>query len=320
MSFHKNLRGLDLHAPTNELIENGTGGNLSALRVVRLNGMGTVYPQVAVADPNNYDNFGIVHYDIATGKVGYVCCFGFMFEIDTSAWAVGTTLYSDNSGYLSSSANGGIVAYVIKQDAAKGVLYVVSESRDNINAISWKTDGNNGIDELVSFLGTTDAHDLRIRTDNQLRASFSKDGRFALGPDLTSPLGHFHQKSHVGFTGSGLRQETYSVTTNSTSSQVAFAIPIDQNTAVKIEFSAIGRISDGSGRAGFKRIGLFYRENSNVQIQRFWQTEFTEKSLPGFDVSYSMGVNEVTMYVKSPTGTETYWTGHVKIEAVGTDT
>jgi len=64
---------------------------------------------------------------------------------------------------------------------------------------------------------------------------------------------------------------------------------------------------------------LFYRENSNVQIQRFWQTEFTEKSTTGFDVSYTMGVNEVTMYVKSSTATSTYWTGHVKIEAVETD-
>jgi hypothetical protein len=154
MSFHKNLRGLDLHAPTNELIENGTGGSLSALRVVRLDGMGTVYPKVVVADPSNYDNFGVVHYDIAAGKVGYVCAFGFMFEIDTSAWAVGTSLYSDNSGNLSTSMNGGIVAYVVKQDAQFGVLYVVTNAKDNVNAVAWKTDGNNGINELISFLGT----------------------------------------------------------------------------------------------------------------------------------------------------------------------
>ncbi len=320
MGLHKNLRGLDLHAPTNELVENGSGSTLPAMKVVRLDGMGTVYPKIQVADPDNYSNFGIVHYPIEPGKAGYVCAFGFMFEVNTSAWSVGTNLYADASGNLSHMVNGGIVAYVIKQDAEFGVIYVVTEQADDVNSVSWRLQGNNGINELVSFLGTTDAADLRIRTNNQLRGIFTKDGRFALGPDLTEPLNHFHQKSHGGFTGSGVRQETYSLVTNSSTSQVAFSVPIEQNSAVKIEFSAIGRVSDGSARAGFKRIGLFYRENSNVQIQRFWQTEFTEKSDPGFNVSYTMGVNEVTMYVKSSTGAETYWTGHVKIEAVGTDT
>lgn len=319
MSSHKNLRGLDLHAPSNELVENQTGSTLTKMRVVRLDDMGVVYPKVAVADPSNYTNFGIVAFDILPTKVGYVTCFGFMFELDTSAWPVGTDLYSDASGNLQTIADGGIVATVIKQDANFGVLYVVAEGNGNVNSVSWRLSGNNGIDELVSFLGTTDAHDMRIRTNNQLRAIFTANGRFALGPDLTTPSNHFHQKSHTGFSGSGLRTETYSLSTNANTSQVAFTVPITQNSAVKVEFHATGRVSDGSGRAAFKRIGLFYRETSNVQIQRYWQTEFTEKSDTGFDVSYSMGVNEVTMYVKSSTATSTYWTGHVKIEAVETD-
>lgn len=319
MSFHKNLRGLDLHAPSNELVENQSGSTLTKLKVVRLDGMGTIYPKVALADPAIYSNFGIVAFDIATTKVGYITAFGFMFDIDTSAWPVGSELYSDASGNLSTLANGGIVATVIKQDANFGVLYVTAESNTSIGSVSWRLDGNNGIDEAVNFLGTTDAKDLRFRTNNLFRGIIDKNGRFGLGPDIEVPLSHFHQKSHVGFSGSGLRQETYSLATNSMVNEVAISIPIAQNSAVKIEFHATGRVSDGSARAAFKRIGLFYREASNVQIQRFWQTEFTEKSGPGFDVSYSMGVNEVTMYVKSATATSTYWTGHVKIEAVETD-
>ena len=319
MSLHKNLRGLDLHAPSNELIENGTGSTLTKMQVVRLDGMGTIYPKVVPADPGAFTNFGIVAYDILPGKVGYVTALGFMFELDTSAWAVGTELYSDGSGNLTPLAAGGVIATVIKQDPEFGVLYVVAEGNSDVNSVSWRLDGNNGINELLNFLGTTDAKDLRIRTNNLFRGIMDKNGRFGLGPDLLVPANHFHQKSHTGFAGSGLRQETYSLSTNATTQQVAFTIPIAQNSAVKIEFHATGRISDGSGRAAFKRIGLFYREASNVQIQRFWQTEFTEKSASGFDVSYSMGVNEVTMYVKSSTATSTYWTGHVKIEAVETD-
>lgn len=319
MSSHKNLRGRDLHAPTNELVENGTGSTLTQLKVVRLNQMGTVYPRVILADPNNRINFGVVQDDIKPGKAGYVCCFGFMFEIDTSPWTVGTVLYSDDSGNLTDQVNGGIVAYVIRQDAEFGVLYVVTEPANTVNSTSWRLNGNNGIDELISFLGTTDAADLRIRTNNVLRAVFSKDGRLGLGPDLTNPESHFHQKSHTGYTGSGLRQETYSVKTTSTTPQVAKSIPMAQNTMLKVEFTAIGRLADGTGRAVFKRTGVFFREGSNIQILRFWQTDVTEKTSPDFNVTYTLGVNELVLNVKSASGQETYWTGSVKIEAVGTD-
>jgi len=319
MSAHKDLRGRDLHAPSNELIENGSGSALTPLKVVRLNGMGTVYPSVIVADPGAHDNFGVVQSTINSAKPGYVCCFGFMFEQDTSAWSPGTILYSDASGNLSTSPLGGIVATVIKQDAEFGVLYVTVDAGNDVDSISWRLEGNGGIDELTHFLGTLDAADLRIRTNNLLRGIFDKNGRFGIGPDLEEPLNHFHQKSHVGFEGSGLRQETYSLTTNSSTPEVAFSVPINQNSAVKIEFHTIGRISDGSGRSAFKRTGLFFREVSNVQIQRFWQTDLTEKSNANFNVSYTMGVNEVTFYVKSSSGLPTYWTGHVIIEAVNTD-
>lgn len=319
MSSHKNLRGKDLHAPTNELVENGTGSVLTKLKVVRLNQMGTVYPRVVVADPNNRINFGVLQDDIAVGKAGYACAFGFMFEQDTSPWTVGTILYSDDSGNLTDQINGGIVAYVIRSDAEFGVLYVVTEQASNINSTSWRLRGNNGIDELISFLGTTDAADLRIRTNNILRMTITKDGRIAMGPDLLLPLNHLHQKSHLGYTGSGIRQETYSLNTTSATPQTAFSIPIEQNSTIRVEFTALGRVSNGSGRAVFKRTGVFFREGSNVQISRFWQTDETEKSDPNFNVTYQLGVNELILLVKSSTGVETYWTGSVKIEAVGTD-
>lgn len=319
MSEHRKLRGADLHAPSNELVENGTGSILTKLKVVRLNQMGAVYPRVVVADPNNRITFGVVLDDIKPGKAGFVCCFGFMFEVDTSPWVVGTILYSDDSGNLTDQINGGIVGYVIRQDADFGTIYVVTEQSNDTNSVSWRLRGNNGVDELISFLGTTDAADLRIRTNNILRAVVTKDGRFGLGPGLDTPLNHFHQKSHTGFDGSGLRQETYSLSTNSTSAQSAFSIPIAQNTVVKVEFTAIARQANGTGRAVFKRTGIFYREGSNVQIQRFWQTDITEKSDSNFNVTYSLGVGDLGLNVKSAVGTETYWTGHVKIEAVGTD-
>lgn len=319
MSAHNRLVGRDLHAPSNQTVENKTGSTIGALKVVRLNGMGTAYPKVALADPNIYVNFGITWDVIPNNKTGLIACFGFMFEVDTSAWAPFTNLYSDASGNLTTTPLGGIVAQVVKQDADTGILYVVTEQADNVNSVSWRLEGNLGTDPLVNFLGTGDNKPLRIRTNNQQRMVIDENGRLGLGPDILAPANHFHQKTHTGFAGSGLRQETWSVKTQADTSQLAFTVPIAQNSVVKVEFHAIGRVANGSGFGVFKRTATFYRANSNVQTPRVWQSDYTEKTATGFDVSYSMSVSEVTIYVKSPVILDTYWTGHVEIEAVQTD-
>lgn len=313
MSAHSRLTGKDLHAPSNQTIENRSGSTIPKMKVVRLDGMGTALPKAVLADPNQYVNFGVTWDDIPNNRTGQVACFGFMFEMDTSAWAPLTKLYSDASGNLVTTPVGGIVAEVIKQDAETGILYIVTEQADSVNSVSWRLEGNSGTNPATNFLGTIDARPMRIRTNSQHRAVLDENGRFGIGPDLLNPESLLHLKSHTGFTGSGTQMNTYSVITNSNTEEVAYTIPIAQNSVVKVNFHALGRVSDGSGRAAFERIGLFYREASNVQLQRVWQTQFTDKSDNGFDVSYSMDVNSVTIYVKSSTNTTTYWTGHVEV-------
>jgi len=317
--LHSRLRGRDLHAPTNELVENQSGGNIGALKVVYLTGQGNAYPKVALANPALYLNFGITYDPINNTKSGSVCVFGFMFEVDTSPWPPFTLLYSDNMGNLSTVQNGGIVAQVIKQDADDGILYVTTEANSSVNQISWLLTGNSGLDDSLNFIGTQDSKDLRIRTNNTHRALFDKNGRFGLGPDILVPLNHFHQKTHTGFSNSGLRQETFSLTTAANTPQPLIAVPINQNSVVKVQITVFARAADGSGRAIFTRTGLFYRENSNVQIQREWQTDFTDKSDMNYNISYTLGVNQVQINVKSAVSTDTYWTGHIQIEALETD-
>lgn len=318
--LHNRLRGRDLHAPTNELVENQSGTNIGALKVVYLSGQGVSYPKVALADPTLHLNFGITYDPINNTKSGSVCVFGFMFEVDTSAWPPFTILYSDNMGNLNTVQNGGIVAQVIKQDASDGVLYVVTEANSSVNQISWLLGGNTGLNPAINFLGTVDAVDLRFRTNNQFRATIDAAGRMGLGPDIVAPLNHFHQKSHTGFSNSGIRQETFSLTTQSNTLQPLIAIPLNQNSVMKVQITVIARQADGNGRAVFTRTGLFYRQNSNVQAQRVWQTDFTDKSDNLFDVGYSLGTNILTINVKSAVTADTYWTGHVQIEALETDT
>jgi hypothetical protein len=312
------MRGRDLHAPTNELVENNSGTNIGALKVVYISGQGTSYPQVALSNPLVNNNFGVTYDAIPNGKSGSVCAFGFMFEIDTSAWLPFTFLYADNMGNLNTTPNGPIVGQVIKQSADDGVMYVTTES-GSATVLSWRLNGNLAIDPSINFIGTLDAQPFNIRTNNQFRATINASGRFGLGPDITAPLNHFHQKSHTGFANSGIRQETFSLVTTANTMQPLIAVPINQNSVMKVQITVIARLADGTGRAVFTRTGLFYRENSNVQAQRIWQTDFTDKSDPLFDIGYSLGVTTLTINVKSSVIADTYWTGHVQLEALETD-
>lgn len=315
---HNRLRGRDLHAPTNELVENQSGTNIGALKVVYLSGQGNAYPKVALSNPLINTNFGVTYDAIANTKAGSVCAFGFMFEVDTSAWPVFSVLYSDIMGNLSTVQNGPVVAQVIKQDATDGIIYVTTES-GSASVLSWRLNGNIGLDPAMNFIGTTDAVSFKIRTNNQFRAVIDENGRFGLGPDIQAPLNHFHQKSHTGFANSGLQQETFSLLTQSNTLQQLLTVNINQNSVVKVEISIIARTADGTARAAFTRTGLFYRQNSNVQAQRVWQTDFTDKSDTAFDVAYAMGTNQLQINVKSAVSSDTYWTGHIKIEALETD-
>src|SRR6478752_6944061 len=125
MSFHKDLKGRDLHAPSQEFLENNTGSTITKLKVVSLDGMGAVYPQMKLCNPVAFPAFGIANDDVLTGKAGYVTCLGFMYNLDTSAWVPGTQLFSTTTGDLSTSAppasNNTAVAFVVRQHAVFGI-------------------------------------------------------------------------------------------------------------------------------------------------------------------------------------------------------
>lgn len=315
MGFHKNLRGLDLHAPTNELVENNSGADIAALSVVTLDNMGNVYPQVILAQTTLKHNFGVAGNTIIDGSNGYVTTLGFLPNIDTSPWTEGTILYSSLSGQLSSAIFGKPVALVVKQDSVYGELYVLAATTFSLPIDYWTINGNEGIDPNINFIGTLDNNPVKIRTNNNPVAQFDVNGRFAIGAH--DPNSSLHIKSYPGYPGSGLQLDTFSLTTSSTSPTSAYAVSIANNSVVRIKFQVTARESNGASRASFTRSGLFYRHGGNVQVQGgIWQSDFTIMSTSGFQVSYQLGVNDVTFNVKPVTSSDTYWVGHVEIEAL----
>jgi hypothetical protein len=127
--FHKNITGADLHAPSNYLVENDTGVDIPILTVVTFNGIGTDFgfPSiVTVSSPGNVIR-GVAMTDVPAtsgSNAGYITSLGFMINVNTSAWAQNTKLYSNNAGGLQTSPLGPLVATVYKQDATFGVLFI----------------------------------------------------------------------------------------------------------------------------------------------------------------------------------------------------
>jgi hypothetical protein len=306
--FHRNLTGNDLHAPSRETVFNNTGSTLPKLKVVRVSGMGTAFPTIAIADPLTYQNFGIVTDDIVTGQAGKACCLGFMFGVDTSAWAPDTILYSDVSGNLSATVLGTPVASVIKQDATTGVLYVtaISDQITPPSSSSWGLSGNTV--GPSSFLGPINNEDIRFRTNNTQKATLTRDGRFGLGQ--SSPVRHVEFKAHTGVNSTGLQIESMEVSTNTNTYQDIYVMTLADPSLISVEFTVHGKDSVTGELCVFRRQGSFYRSASSTQLMpQGWQSTYTSKTNNNFNITYTLGVSDVTIRVKAAANNTTNWVG-----------
>jgi hypothetical protein len=318
LSFHRNLTGSDLHSPSNHTVENQTGLTILKHKVVRLDGFGSAFPKIALADPASYAVFGITQADFPNSSVANITCLGLIYSVDTSAWLPGTSLYSDTSGNLvTSPILGKPVATVVKQNATSGILYVVAATDVFAGGSSgfWKVDGNLGTSPISNYIGTSDSQPLLIKTNAIEALRVTTQQRLGIG--TPTPGLHVEQKSHTSTNASGIQIETYYVETNSNLPQVAYSLNIANPETVRFTFEATARAIDGSGRALFIRTGLAYRESSNVQLQGgTWEADNTIKSDNAYSVSYQLGVSSIIFRVKSAVSSETHWTGRITVQRV----
>jgi hypothetical protein len=296
-------------------VENNTGVTIPKGKVVRLNGMGAIYPQVLVGNPTIDSNFGVVGNDIsavATQNFGLVTCLGFMFNMNTAAWPVDTLLFSDTSGNLSSVSLGPPVARVIAQDATFGILYAFpAAALANEGDIAWLTTGNTILPG--DFIGTSNAEDLRFRTAGTQKMVLDQFGRLGIGE--ANPTHQLELKTHSNANASGIQEDTWYVETNSTGYSTATVIMLADPSLVRVEVTANCREATGLAFASFRRSGLFYRQSSNVQVQgASWQSDFTQKSNSNINVQYVLGVNSITVQVQPSSGATHRWSGMVRLQ------
>lgn len=129
--FHEQLTGYDLHAPTNQFVENDTGTDIPALKAVTYNGFGpSSFPSIVLADGSTDRVRGITQINVsASGGFGVITGLGFLIgnatiPVDTSLWPPGQVLYADTSGNLVITPIGTPVATVYKSDPVDGIIYV----------------------------------------------------------------------------------------------------------------------------------------------------------------------------------------------------
>lgn len=312
MADHRALRGNSLHEPTNTYCENNSGLLIPRWTVVDLNGMGTVFPQIIIGNPSLLANFGITQSDIPAGKSGYICCLGFLYGVDTSAWTVGTVLYSSSTGDLQPTINGSPVALVVKQDATYGVLYVTADLAAQAASTNWQLIGNAGTNPSVEFLGTTDSQPLIIKTNNTFAAKVDAQGRIGLGEQ--NPDEFLVVKAHPNMPGSGHRQTTYSLTTSDTNWNLAYAYTLPLHSVLQMTATAISYNTTTLSRSSFKRTATAWREASIAVLAGPVQSDYTFKSNSGYNMRMKCLVNQITVEIQAHSSELTKWSGSVDFD------
>lgn len=127
MGFHRDLTDRDLHAPSNQKVENNSGSPIAKLRAVKFNGLGTVFIQIQLGNGAT-DYIRGVTQDIISNVVGintgYITALGILTSVDTSGFLVNDTLYAGPSGVLQTAVNGPAIAQVLVSHATQGIIYV----------------------------------------------------------------------------------------------------------------------------------------------------------------------------------------------------
>ena len=80
MAFHAQLNGADLHAPTNQQVENDTGSTIPVLMAVTYNGIGTNFPSIVLANGATDRVRGVTQtaiLGVGPNNTGFVTALGF---------------------------------------------------------------------------------------------------------------------------------------------------------------------------------------------------------------------------------------------------
>jgi hypothetical protein len=253
-------------------VYNGTGSTIAKGKVVAVSGAQGQRPSVVLADADSEalsaPTLGITAEAIANGAEGFVCTFGLVRGIDTSAFTAGNPIYlSSTAGDFTATkpvAPQHIVAlgWVVKVNASSGEVFV------NINN-GWE------LDELHNVLITSPANGNTLIYDAS--ASVWKNASLTAG------------------TGISITNGAGSITIAATSS--AQALTYDQFTATASQTTFNTSQSYTSGKIQVFKDGVLMRNGSDVTVTSGTQVVFATGNDSGdlIDFVYPPAASSGTM-------------------------
>lgn len=318
MSFHSTLRGRDLHSPSRELVANQSGTLIEKLRCITFVSQPGSLPLVQkISNSVTQVIRGVTEQSIPNGEAGFATSLGFMNNVDTSPWTVGTRLYSDNTGALTPTSLGLPtslpIATVLRQSATEGIMYIDNTGitlaeLSSTDAFRWKILGNAGTDSDIHFLGTTDPEGLSFRTNNVRRIKVDETGKVLFGDfSQPNPEYFFHLKQHSGFLGSGHMKETAALQVVGLGYQVLYSLNVNDNCVVTGTFRITAVQQNNAAQASFVRSGTWYKTTAPVQRMGILQSDFTNKSNIDFDLKIEEIGSQVIISVRNANPTSTKW-------------
>ena len=100
---------------------------------------------------------------------------------------------------------------------------------------------------------------------------------------------------------------TVTTQTTDNSNVVIATIPVVDPSTVTLTAIASARQSGGSGRAGYRRRAMFYRDGGGATIQGGIQTNFTRESIAGWNFTFQTNANDIEIIVNGNGGQTVDW-------------
>lgn len=303
--FHSRLRGIDLHAPSNQVVINGHTSYIPKNTVVKIKGVSQegipiIEPVTSVAD----NPFGLTWDDILVGKTGLICIFG-IFPYSNSGVS-GDNIYFTNQGNISLVKTNSPIIGKILSDSFLHINMFVSVEED----LNWNVRGN--IVENNFKLGSVNDKGFDIITNNETRIHLSSNGQIRFGDNNLIPDFKYQISNNIPHH-SGVLIENISVE-NPLQELNVFSYKIQENT---LQVFNIHLLAKNGNKKGIFDYTVSVSRNSGTAILHHVQTDYFFKlGDSSFKVNFYTHLDYFKIKVYNPDELNTVWSGYILSHAL----
>lgn len=300
--FHAHASQQDLHAPSNQLVHNGSGAYITKGTVVRIaNILEDGTPVVAPATISDKP-FGIMWEDCLDNRKALSCTMG-IFPTVTTGTNPNDQIYFDSSGQISiTPTNSSSIGYSM----GEGYIFVtIFNSSDDFFA--WDKRGD-ALETEEAKLGSNDNFGFNIITNGQVRSRYEKNGQILHG--ITNVIPDFrYQFGNLSDMYSGMLVDPFSATNTTNLPLVIWNHDVPENTLQVFEVKLVSK--NGTKKAVFDYTVTVSRETGLAVIKHVQTNHKYKPTDINFGVRFFVSVTNFKIEVSNPDDVNTLWGGYV---------